>query len=224
MSCSFAHDPSRAPAPPATASPSHPAFAPPAPFLPSFLPSGAAPPPRDVPAFAPLRVGGSRQRWRRALLRRRRATAAGLAVTAAALAATGAGGGAGGNAGADARAEAAVGAPAPLPPSRRQREARPVKMVSAPVRIADAATVRLLRRGDRVDVIASAAVMPGPAGLEESGPEARVVARDARVAEIPEPRAVSPDGGALVVLSVPRATATALAGASAVSRLAVTLC
>lgn len=111
--------------------------------------------------------------------------------------------------------------------------ATPDTAVSAPVRIADAATVRLLRPGDRVDVIASPAD-PGAA---------RVVAQRARVARIPKPeqeqeqeaarRAARPDGaladgsladGALVVLTVPRRTATQLAGAAADSRLAVTLC
>ena len=87
--------------------------------------------------------------------------------------------------------------------------------VAAPVRIADAATVRLLRPGDRVDVIAAG----GPA----ADGDARVVARGARVAKVPE--AVD-DGrsGALVVLSVPRSTAARLVGASATARLAVTLC
>ncbi|MFE4055734.1 hypothetical protein ACFXP3_05390 [Streptomyces sp. NPDC059096] len=158
-------------------------------------------------------------------MKRRRATAAGLAVTAAALAATGAGGAVGGVSGADTRAEAAAGALTSAPPLRRHGALpRPVRMVSAPVRIADAATVRLLRRGDRVDVIASAAQPPGTAGIGESGPEARVVVSGARVADVPRVTEISADGGALIVLSVPRATATALAGASATSRLAVTLC
>jgi Flp pilus assembly protein CpaB len=88
--------------------------------------------------------------------------------------------------------------------------------VSVPVRIADGATVRLLRPGDRVDVIAA----------EESAPaqDARVVARGARVAKVPEPVDGVSEGGALVVLSVPRSTAARLAGASAMARLAVTLC
>ncbi|WP_103545353.1 RcpC/CpaB family pilus assembly protein, partial [Streptomyces sp. SM1] len=110
------------------------------------------------------------------------------------------------------------------------------KTVLAPVRIADAATVRLLRPGDLVDVIAAEETM--------SGGEARVVARGARVTEVPEPvdgaddggkddggtgdsgtgDSGTGDGGALVVLSVPRATAAGLAGASATARLAVTLC
>jgi Flp pilus assembly protein CpaB len=100
------------------------------------------------------------------------------------------------------------------------RERRPVEMVTAPVRIADGATVRLLRPGDRVDVVAAAESAVG-------GGDAQVVARGARVTKVPE----SPDGtdsvtegGALVVLSVPRTTATRLAGAGATSRLAVTLC
>jgi hypothetical protein len=84
-------------------------------------------------------------------------------------------------------------------------------MVTAPVRIADAATVRLLRRGDRVDVVAA-----------DSGGEARVVAAGVRVTEVPQFDAT--ETGALVVLSVPRTTAARLAGASATSRLAVTLC
>ncbi|MEU3184440.1 hypothetical protein ABZ707_09540 [Streptomyces sp. NPDC006923] len=174
-----------------------------------------------MPPFDPLRVRGSGQRLRRAVLRRRRAMAAGLAMTAAALAATGAGGAEG--AAPDARAEAAAGAVASGAPTRRL-PAAPVEMVSAPVRIADAATVRLLRVGDRVDVIAAPAAPLGSPGVAEGPAEARVVAAGAQVAEIPQEREATSDGGALVVLAVPRATATALAGASATSRLAVTLC
>ncbi|WP_258047085.1 RcpC/CpaB family pilus assembly protein, partial [Streptomyces sp. SM13] len=83
-------------------------------------------------------------------------------------------------------------------------------------------TVRLLRPGDRVDVIAI-----GAAG--DDG--ARVVARGARVARVPH-AAAGPGGhaaggggeagtGALVVLSVERSTATTLLGAGASGRLAV---
>jgi hypothetical protein len=88
--------------------------------------------------------------------------------------------------------------------------------VSAPVRIADAATVRLLRSGDRVDVIA--------AQDTAAGGDAEVVARGARVTKVPEPLDEAAGSGALVVLSVPRATAARLAGASATARLAVTMC
>lgn len=99
------------------------------------------------------------------------------------------------------------------------RQHRAVERVSAPVRIADGATVRLLRPGDRVDVIA--------AQETATGGDARVVARGARVTKVPEPLDAADaavESGALVVLSVPRATAARLAGASATARLAVTLC
>lgn len=131
--------------------------------------------------------------------------AAGLAMTAAALAASGSRG--------PAETERPQAAAAP------ERERKPVEVVSAPVRIADGATVRLLRPGDRVDVIASP-VSPSADGDDD----ARVVARGARVEKVPRASGESVDGGALVVLSVPRATAAALAGAGATSRLAVTLC
>ncbi|WP_257138228.1 RcpC/CpaB family pilus assembly protein, partial [Streptomyces sp. wa1071] len=111
-----------------------------------------------------------------------------------------------------------------------------VRLVSAPVRIADPETVRLLRPGDRVDVIA----------VDDADDEARVVARGVRVAKVPSPGSgpgghaadvsgAGADGtggaddiggaraedGALVVLSVERSTATALLGAGASGRLAV---
>ncbi|MGW4703201.1 hypothetical protein [Streptomyces sp. NPDC004285] len=54
--------------------------------------------------------------------------------------------------------------------------------------------------------------------------EAHVVATGARVAEVPRPGQTRPDGGALVVLSVPRPTAAKLAGAGVTSQLAVILC
>ncbi|MFE2634022.1 hypothetical protein ACFXKS_27340 [Streptomyces scopuliridis] len=210
MSRSFSRDPFLPPLPGPSPVPSSLS----SPF-PSPLPSPAAPEPCGVPPFDPLRVQGSGRRLSRALFRRRRATAAGLAMTAAALAAAGAGGSVGAAADADARAgSAAPGAVAAPKPSRPSRAQRAAEMVSAPVRIADAATVRLLRRGDRVDVIAAA----------EGAPEARVVASGARVTEVPKAPETVGDGGALIVLSVPRATATELAGAGATSRLAVTLC
>ncbi|WP_443051134.1 RcpC/CpaB family pilus assembly protein [Streptomyces sp. JV185] len=177
-----------------------------------------APPPCGVPVFEPLRVrGGGGRRLRRALWRQRRALAAGLALTAAALAATGLGGGDAG-AGGDAAYGAGAGGEAVPAPSEARRTARPV---SAPVRIADAGAVRLLRPGDRVDVIAS-----GEGGTGSgAGARARVLARGARVTEVPQgPAEGSAQGGALIVLSVPRDTATALAGAGISSQLAVTLC
>ncbi|WRZ12184.1 hypothetical protein OG892_16045 [Streptomyces sp. NBC_00341] len=174
-----------------------------------------APAPCGVPAFPPLRVrgGGGHRMWR-AAWRRRRAMAAGLALTAAALAASGFGGG--GDRGRDGgTGPEAAGAAASTAGTARERASPPVRLVSAPVRIADAATVRLLRPGDHVDVIAAAG----------SGTDARVLARSARVAQVPQTSAGSPtENGALVVLSVPRATAATLAGAGASAGLAVILC
>ncbi|WP_405894374.1 hypothetical protein OG272_20790 [Streptomyces sp. NBC_00104] len=172
--------------------------------LPSWAggpPGTDTPPTCEVPHFAPLRVRGGAHRLRRLARCRRRAMAAGLAVTAAALLATGAG---------PREAERvrghAVADPVPERPTV-------VETVTAPVRIADAAAVRLLRPGDRVDVIAA----------EESatGGAARIVARGARVVKVPTASAT--ESGALVVLTVPRRTAARLAGAGATSRLAVTL-
>ncbi|MFH9726873.1 hypothetical protein ACH4M4_28485 [Streptomyces sp. NPDC017254] len=170
------------------------------------FPSSPVPAPCVVPVFEPLRVRGTRHRLRRALRRARWVPPVLLALVAAALAVAG-------------------GTPRPGTPgdpvptvAARVRPPAAVPLVSAPVRIADAATVRLLRPGDRVDVIAAPDSPLGAAG------EARVVATDARVAEVPHPDETRPDGGALIVLSVPRSTATALAGAGVTSPLAVTMC
>jgi hypothetical protein len=137
--------------------------------------------------------------------------AVGLAVTATALVAAG-----------PRETEGARGHPRARPPAQtapvsgeHAHTRRTAGSVTAPVRIADAATVRLLRPGDRVDVIAAEGAVPGG--------DARVVARGARVTKVPEPVEGAGDSGALVVLSVPRATAARLAGASATGRLAVTL-
>ncbi|WP_330305178.1 MULTISPECIES: hypothetical protein [unclassified Streptomyces] len=170
---------------------------------PLVRPPGAdAPPTCEVPHFAPVRVRGGRYQLRRLARHRRRAVAAGLAVTAAALVASG-----------PRDAERTRGHPpaASTAASSPVRERRAVETVAAPVRISDGATVRLLRPGDRVDVVAA-----------DSGGEARVVAAGARVTDVPDVSAT--ETGALVVLAVPRATAARLAGASATSRLAVTLC
>lgn len=193
--------------------PAHPRF-------PTPVSGSAAPEPCGVPSFDPLRVRGSRDRLRRALFRRRRSIAAALAVTAATLAATGSGDATGAS-DTDARVRAAASAVAGAAPPGRD----PGVMVSAPVRIADASTVRLLRGGDRVDVIASpvSSTVPSRVGGRE-GEAPRIVATGARVASIPRESQATSGSGALIVLSVPRATATALAGASATSRLAVSWC
>ncbi|WP_405616771.1 hypothetical protein [Streptomyces sp. NBC_01508] len=180
------------------------------------MPVAAAPAPCGVPAFDPLRVRGGGHRLRRALLRRRRAVAAGLAVTAAALAASGAGGP--GAAGAEERTEAASRAAAG---GDAQSGVRKVELVTAPVRIADVATVRLLRPGDRVDVIAAAHSPVSPVREEA---DARVIAAGVLVKSVPRVLESAADGGALVLLTVARDVAAELAGASTTSRLAVTLC
>lgn len=173
---------------------------------PSPLPPGTdAPPTCEVPHFAPVRVRGGRRALHRLVAHRRRALAAGLAVTAAALVAAGPHPGSGGQ---DTRR--ARGHPVADPVGERQG----TRLVAAPVRIADAGTVRLLRPGDRVDVVATG----GGAG------EASVLARGVRVTKVPEPEADQAAGGALVVVSVPRATAHRLVGAGTTERLAVTLC
>ncbi|OUD02723.1 hypothetical protein [Streptomyces swartbergensis] len=163
-----------------------------------------------MPRFDPVRVRGGLAG--RLVRHRRRALAVGLAVTATALVAAGPRGsdGARGHPRAQPPAHAA-----PMSGEQPVRTRRAVGAVTAPVRIADAATVRLLRPGDRVDVIAAEETV--------SGGDARVVARGARVTKVPEPLEGASDGGALIVLSVPRATAVRLAGASATARLAVTL-
>lgn len=188
-------------------------------------PGPEAPATCAVPAFDPVRVGHGRYRLGRLVRSRRRAVALGLAVTAAALVTAGPRTGDAGpehpDADAHRRSRSSVesSAHAPLPAPRTAAK------VTAPVRIADAATVRLLRPGDRVDVIAAEQTAVGGAGGE-----ARVIARGALVTKVPEPEdAAAPasgavaEGGALVVLSVPRSTAARLAGASATARLAVTL-
>ncbi|MEV6260959.1 hypothetical protein AB0M42_09435 [Streptomyces sp. NPDC051784] len=205
-----------------------------------------SPVPYGVPAFGPVRVrGGGGGRLRRLLRGQRRALAAGFALASAVIAASGL---------ADGQGAAAVTDAGPPGPERKAE-----RLVAAPVRIADAATVGLLRPGDRVDVIAA----------EEGDGAAEVVARGVRVAEIPggvgpgwparpgrarEPGTMEPGSaiepgetpgsgglppgdrefsfplheggqgmgeGALVVLSVERDTAAALAGAGASGRLAV---
>ncbi|MFH8340045.1 hypothetical protein [Streptomyces sp. AM6-12] len=179
------------------------------------LPLGTdAPATCEVPPFPPVRVRGGRYRMQRLVRHRGRAVAAGLAVTAAALVAAGPG--------TSAQAHRAEAAPRPArsarghPPATPPGPPRPVGLVAAPVRIADAAAVRLLRPGDRVDVVA--------AQDPSAGGGVRVLARGVRVTRVPEPADAGAESGALVVLAVPRALAPGLVGASATARLAVTLC
>ncbi|MFD9392692.1 hypothetical protein ACFWBB_18845 [Streptomyces sp. NPDC060000] len=211
---------------------------PPSPFpspVPFSLPPAAhrlgadAPATCQVPAFAPVRVRGGRYRLGRLVRSRRRAIALGLAITAATLLAAGPRGddpGRGHPGAGPSHADASGGSHARTQASARAPGYGPHagEKVTAPVRIADAATVRLLRPGDRVDVIAAEPTAMG--GMGDPGGDAHVVARGALVTKVPEPldtTAGTADDGALVVLSVPRSTAARLAGASATARLAVTL-
>ncbi|MZF58276.1 hypothetical protein GTX53_31325 [Streptomyces sp. SID5594] len=204
---------------------------PPSPF--HTRPPAPPPAPCGVGPFAPLRVrGGGAYRLRRMLRRQRRAIAAGIALAGAALATTGLGGAASGTAASgsgasDSAAVSGTAASGSAASSTATGSGRPsARLVSAPVRIADAATVRLLRPGDHVDVIA----------VGEAGDDARLVARGVRVARVPG--RIADDGvhrgggggvigtggapeGALVVLAVERSTATALLGAGASGRLAL---
>lgn len=166
-----------------------------------------------------MRVRGARYRLHRLVRHRGRPLALGLAVTAAALVAAGPRD----TDRPDGHSQRAATAPAPASvPAARSTDDDPargrhaVETVTAPVRIADAATVRLLRPGDRVDVIAAAQTA--------TGGDARVVARGALVTRIPARDDTTAEGGALVVLSVQRATAVRLVGAGTSARLAVTLC
>jgi Flp pilus assembly protein CpaB len=95
----------------------------------------------------------------------------------------------------------------------------PAGQVAAPVRLADLAVATLLRPGDRVDVLASAA---GTGAAE-------VVAAAALVLSAPpgaapdEESAIAPEGAGLLVLAVSPETATVLAGAATTGTLTVTL-
>ncbi|MFE9256202.1 hypothetical protein [Streptomyces sp. NPDC006879] len=194
----------------------------PSPSTPSVAPlSGCAyPAPREIPEFKPLRVG-RRFGWPPGSGRhRRQAVAAALGAAAIGLACAAFGAEEPskpphptGPAPAVTMAGRPGAPPAAAPPPR----AEATRLVSAPVRIADAATVRLLRPGDRVDVVA---VDSSPA-QQPSRP--RVLATAAQVTEVPGPEEGLAEG-ALVVLSVPRGTAQRLVGAATVSRLAVSLC
>ncbi|WP_345139013.1 RcpC/CpaB family pilus assembly protein [Streptomyces mexicanus] len=193
-----------------------------------------------MPLFDPVRVRGGRYGLRRLARHRGRAVAAGLAVTAAALIAAAPGSTPDPPRGAPARGHPVqtAGTPSGSTGGRGDQGGRNGyggPAVTVPVRLADAATARLLRPGDRVDVIA----VDDPA----RGARARVVARGAQVRRVPrsgtgrgadtdvgsslapEPGLGGADGeeNALVMLAVPRTGAVALAQAGATARLAVIL-
>lgn len=90
--------------------------------------------------------------------------------------------------------------------------------VATPVRIADAGAARLVRPGDRVDVLAT------PATVDTAGAPTRVVAREVVVVAVPDPAAPVGFGeGALLVLATSAQTAAELAAATVTSRLSITV-
>ncbi|WP_344261193.1 RcpC/CpaB family pilus assembly protein [Streptomyces sodiiphilus] len=184
---------------------------------PAAPPSSLPPAPHPVPPFPPVPPGGRRRalgRLRRTARRARLPAVAALTAAATALAV---------QQPRDPAAGGAVPGPESAPgasPAAGERPAASVprepRLLAAPVRIADPEAARLLSPGDHVDVLA------GPAGERDA---ARVIATRVPVAEVPAPEQDSPAGcageGALVVLSVPRSTAAALAGAAAAGPLSV---
>jgi Flp pilus assembly protein CpaB len=89
-------------------------------------------------------------------------------------------------------------------------------LVAVPVRIGDAGAVRLLRVGDRVDLLAADPQSRGPA---------RVVGRDVPVLAIPREGEQAPGltNGALVVLGVPDPATRSVAQASVSAFLSVVI-
>lgn len=89
-------------------------------------------------------------------------------------------------------------------------------LVAQPVRIGDAAAVRLLRVGDRIDILAAS---------PDSHDPAVTVASDAPVVAVPRAAGQAADltRGRLIVVAVPRAEANALATAGVSAYLSVLL-
>jgi pilus assembly protein CpaB len=97
-------------------------------------------------------------------------------------------------------------------------------LVAAPVRVADAGSVRLLRPGDVVDVLAA----DGSAGSDRFAGSARLVASAVQVLTVPAvPRDAlgvdDPTGGALVMIVTTDTNAARLAGAAVSARLSIVL-
>ncbi|WP_067489141.1 SAF domain-containing protein [Actinomadura hibisca] len=92
--------------------------------------------------------------------------------------------------------------------------------VAAPVRIADAEAARLLRPGDRIDVLAGAP--PADDALAPPRASARLVATAIPVLSVPPPREDPHPGGALIVLAADRSQALALAAAGPALTMTIT--
>jgi Flp pilus assembly protein CpaB len=101
-------------------------------------------------------------------------------------------------------------------------------LVAVPVRIADAASVRLLRPGDVVDVLAAGVAERGGGDAAGQPATARLVASAVPVLTVPTvPRDAlgvnDPTGGALLVVATTDPTAARLAAAAVSQRLSVVL-
>jgi Flp pilus assembly protein CpaB len=98
--------------------------------------------------------------------------------------------------------------------------------VAAPVRLADAGELALVRPGSRVDVLAAPT---SGAGGDQTGNAATAdgravtVASGAVVLSVPQTASTAVTDGGLVVLAVPGETARVLAGAAASDRLSLVL-
>jgi pilus assembly protein CpaB len=102
--------------------------------------------------------------------------------------------------------------------------------VAVPVRLADADAAALLRPGDRVDLVSATAGSADPVDGTSGGPEAAVVAAGATVISVPAADDGSAliggrgdAGGSLVVVSVTRPEALALARAAVLGPLSIVL-
>jgi Flp pilus assembly protein CpaB len=88
-------------------------------------------------------------------------------------------------------------------------------VVAVPVRLADAATAVLVRPGDRIDLLASP--------VDRGGGRASVLAEGLQVLTVPASADASGADGALLVVAATRRVALAVAAASAVDRLSISL-
>ncbi|MBD3933308.1 hypothetical protein IF129_17340 [Streptomyces chumphonensis] len=165
------------------------------------------PPTATVPSFPPVRAGGLlRHRLRTGLRRARRTAAAGLGAAAVLLVALGPPGGddrpragdggrpsdAGDRAVAVGAAGSVAGASAEAGDGRPPDDA----LVRAPVRLADPGVVRLLKPGDRVDVLAGPAPESPGADASAATGSADVLATRARVVAVPDPGVPDSEGSA----------------------------
>ncbi len=105
-----------------------------------------------------------------------------------------------------------------------------VGRVAAPVRLADAEATRLLRPGDRIDLVSASAGSADPIAGTAAAAQAHVVAAGATVVAVPASSqgssligSAGTTGGALLVVAVTRSEALALAQASVLGPLSVIL-